>query len=592
MKTQESYPGWRISAGDPGRMGVTKAGSGYNFTVRIPDEEEAFLLLFKKDNIEEVYKVPLPVSDRIGEISSVKVEPLNAGLWYYGYEAGHNYFLDFYAKSIDQIDGRSISPLVPGDIGKGCGIPLKPVIKTKSPKIPYEDSIIYKTNVRGFTMNHGSNTKNKGTFAGIEHKISYLKDLGITTLELMPVYEFYDHQTVVDLGQLRRSYWGYGPAFYFAPKASYASNTHAHTDQVSRFVHLVESLHREGMECILEFYFTPDVRPEIVLDILHYWRLTFGVDGFHLMGDALLPNHIAEDPLLKDTKLIYTGFDTASIYGENVKPSRRTLAEHNLSFEHVMRKFLKGDDGCVESAAYKLRRNPIGCGQINYFADHDGFTMADMVTYEQKHNEKNGENNHDGTDQNYTWNCGIEGSTSSKKIRVLRRNQMRNAWLMLMTAQGTPMINGGDENCNSSLGNNNPYCQDNLHQSVEPRLTDYKSLGCPDLSYHGTEAWFPQMKYNSKTLGIMYYGAYAKKTDGSKDESIYIALNMNCSAQKLALPNLNDGEVWKIVADTSTEDGFYPPDEKNTVYGQKKITIPPRTVMILTSGQIKKQGGN
>lgn len=637
MKKLKTYPGWKISSGDPARMGAHKVGKGYSFTVQIADEEEASLLLFKKENPKEVYRVPLPVSERIGEIRSVRIEPLDARQWYYGYESGHKYFLDPYACEIAQMSGQGKPYLIPHDMTKGCIIPKTPVLTTKPPRIPYEDSIIYKTNVRGFTMSRGSNTKDGGTFSGVINKIPYLKELGITALELMPVYEFYDildfdllhirdekQRKTVDLDQMKRNYWGYGPALYYAPKALYGLPGHTRTDLVSQFADLVDALHKEKMECILEFFFTPDIRPEVVLDILHYWTLTFGVDGFHLMGDHILANHIAADPLLRDTKLIYTGFDTAAIYGENVKPSFKNLAEHNLSFEHLMRKFLKGDDGCAESAAYKLRRNPTGCGQINYFADHDGFTMADMVMYEQKHNESNGENNRDGTDLNYTWNCGMEGPASNKKICSLRRQQMRNAWLILMTAQGTPLIYGGDENCNSASGNNNPYCQDNaigwqdwnrkkdtlamrkfvknciqfrkshpvLHQSEEPRLTDYKSLGYPDLSYHGDEAWFPQMEYNSKTLGILYYGAYGTKRDDVKDESVYIALNMSSSEQKLALPDLSEKEVWKIAADTSMKDGFYPPGKEQEVSGIRKITVPPRTVMVLISGQTKKQGGH
>lgn len=611
---------WRILKGDPTRMGITRTDKGFNFGVKVPGGKEASLLLYKKGSNKVEYEIPLPAEERTGEISAVELESLEAGKWEYNYMLDGKAGPDVYARALTgRADFGARLPEYGMEHIIRCMIPELPALVTKPLDISYEDSIIYKTHVRGFTMQKGSGVKEKGkgTFTGIMEMIPYLKDLGITALELMPVYEFFEmplrEESKLDYrqnpGEELCNYWGYGPALYFAPKASFAASS----DPVREFAHMTDSLHQAGIECILEFYFPSDTSPGMVLDVLHYWMLTFGVDGFHLLGEGSWISLIADDPLLKRTKLLCQGYDTVQLYGENKTPYYRNLGEHNKSFLQEMRKFLKGDEGCVEAASYRLRRNPATCAQINFFADHDDFTMADMVTYEQKHNEENKENNRDGTNQNFSWNCGTEGPTRKRTILKLRERQMRNAWLILMTAQGTPMIYGGDERCNTTMGNNNAYCQDNdigwvdwnksktsskmldfvknciafrknhpiLHGRREPRLMDYKSYGVPDLSYHGERAWFAQMEFNSRVLGVMYSGAYGRKADGSEDDSLYIAYNMHWEPHIFALPILKEGRVWKIAADT--DQGFYQEGCEGELSDQKKISVVPRTVMILAA---------
>ena len=609
---------WKVIQGDPYRQGITRTEKGFNFAIRVPDGKEASLLLYKKGSNKVEYEIPLPDEERTGEVSAVKLEPMEAGKWEYNYRLDGEVKPDVYTRSLRGREpfGSPMGEKKAEHLIRGV-LPEKPVMETEPLCIPYEDSIFYKTHVRGFTKQKGSGVRNKGTFAGVEEKIPYLKKLGITALELMPVYEFFEVPCVEELRLNYRmdpmtpvlNYWGYGPALYFAPKSSFAATS----DPNAEFAHMVDSLHKAGIECILEFYFPPNTNSGLVLDALRHWMLTFKVDGFHLLGEGNWVSLVADDPLLKKTKLLFLGYDTSQIYGENKRPNYRNLAEHNLSFQQDMRRYLKGDEGCVETAAYRLRRNPAACGQINFFADHDGFTMADMVTYEQKHNEENGEDNRDGSSLNYSWNCGIEGPTRKRTVSKLREKQLRNAWLMLMTAQGTPMIYAGDERCNTTKGNNNSYCQDNevgwvdwnknrsnlrmlefvksciafrkahpvLHMREEPRLMDYKSYGAPDLSYHGERAWFAQMEYNSRVLGAMLCGDYGRKQDGTADESLYIACNMHWDPHEVALPTLKDKKIWKVAADADSEQGFYPPGEEAELSSQRKIMIPPRTVMVL-----------
>lgn len=380
---------WRMVPGDPARQGVTRTEQGFQFAVRVPEGKEASLLLYKKGSNSVAYEIPLPEEERVGEVNALLLEPMEAGKWEYNYRIAGEVKPDTYAKVIK---GRETFGAPMPEEGmeheiRG-GLPEKMPLRTKPLQIPYEDTIIYKTHVRGFTKQKGSKVRKKGTFAGIVEKIPYLKELGITALELMPVYEFYEIPSEKTMRRgipcdpdvpVRVNYWGFGPALYFAPKASYAVSS----DPVAEFADMVDCLHKAGIECILEFYFQPNTNAGFVLDVLHYWQLNFGVDGFHLLGEGDWINLAARDVLLKKTKLIYLGYDMRRIYGDKGKPYYRNLGEHNLAFQQEMRRFLKGDEGSVMAASYRMRRNPERCGVINFFADHDGFTMADMVSYEE-----------------------------------------------------------------------------------------------------------------------------------------------------------------------------------------------------------------
>jgi glycogen operon protein len=248
-----------------------------------------------------------------------------------------------------------------------------------------------------------------------------------------------------------------------------------------------------------------------------------------------------------------------------------------------MRRLLKGDEGMLYEVMKHMRINPSTNGVINYITNYYGFTMADLFSYDRKYNEANGEDNKDGVDYNFSWNCGAEGSTRKKQVLALREKQIRNAFILLMLSQGTPFFYMGDEFGNSQKGNNNPYCQDNeitwlnwkdlnknkeiysfvkelislrkntgvFHLPKECMIMDYKSCGCPDISYHGEEAWKPSWEHYSRQIGFMLCGDYA---EGCEGKYYFVAVNMHWEDHEFALPKLPKKKVWKKLMTTSAKE--------------------------------------
>lgn len=285
-----------------------------------------------------------------------------------------------------------------------------------------------------------------------------------------------------------------------------------------------------------------------------------------------------------------------------------------------MRRFLKGDEDQINSFQYYVKKNPAGCGTIQYMANHDGFTLADLVSYDYRHNEENGEANRDGTGYNYSWNCGAEGPTRRTAILELRRRQMRNAVLLLMLSQGTPLLLGGDEFGNSQGGNNNAYCQDNatgwtdwssarkfagftefvksvirfrkahpiLHMPCELRATDYRSLGWPEISFHSERAWYANQENTCREIGVLYCGAYARKEDGSPDDFLYVIYNMHWSDHVFALPDLPEELRWHLAVDSGKKDeeAVCAAGEEIPLKEKKSLKVGPRRILVL----IGKQG--
>ena len=489
------------------------------------------------------------------------------------------------------------------------------------------DSIIYKLQVREYTMQKNSGVRLKGTFKGLEQKIAYLKDMGVTAVLLMPAYDYREIERKRSAGRRpepayaykesapgKINCWGYtGEACYFAPKASFCA-----TDRpVREFSHLVDTLHQAGMECLMEFYFDGSVSPSVMLDILRYWKLKYHVDGFHLMGSGICQEVLVRDALLSRTKLFFHDVDGGYLYQGKI-PAFKNVAEYNEGFLYCMRHLLKSDENMLEDFIYRNRRNPKETGIINYLADQDGFTMMDMVSYDEKHNEDNGEDNRDGMEYNCSWNCGAEGPTRKRTVRELRLQQLKNAFLLLLLSQGTPLIFQGDEFGNSQKGNNNAWCQDNdigwvdwsafksnralyefvkeaiafrkkyyiLHMQEELKGVDYRALGYPDLSYHGAQAWYAPCERNLRHLGMMYCGDYGKQ----EKEFLFVAYNLHWMPHEFALPNLPKGSVWKFVASTSRQEGkVFTEEEVKTAKqkgkGKKAVEVPSRTIAILIGKQ-------
>ena len=487
----------------------------------------------------------------------------------------------------------------------------------KCPALPYDRTVMYCMHVRGFTRHASSKVMNRGTFAGIREKLPYLKEIGITTLELQPAYEFLELEKaeVPPQGvpciqpENRVNYWGYKRGFYYAPKQAYAASGDAATE----FRDLVKELHRNGMELVMQFYFPEQVDRNDISDILRFWTLEYHVDGFHLLGTDLPIELLASDPLLADKKFMYYGINADVVYGRDRMPKYPHLAEYNDSFLYDMRRFLKGDENMMNSVLKDMRYIPAKAGVVHYLTNYYGFTLADLVSYDRKHNESNGEENRDGNDYNCSWNCGEEGTAKSRKVRQLRLRQMKNAICLLMLSQGTPLIFMGDEFGNSQKGNNNPWCQDNavgwldwgkqeknrellefwkqlaafrrahpiLHPAKELRLMAYLSCDYPDLSYHGESAWRPQTEHHSRSIGMMLCGKYARNDEGQEDAFLYIAINMHWERHSLALPRLPKNMRWELVL-TTAEDNALLPQEESEESGNS-CQVAPRSIALYIS---------
>ena len=264
-------------------------------------------------------------------------------------------------------------------------------------KIPAVDMILYQCHVRGFTKHKSSNVKNPGTFSGMEEKLSYLKDLGVNTLLLMPAYDFNEcmhDENGVDLKKV--NYWGYTEdAFYFAPKAGYAAKK---GEQAKEFQKLIKAVHSQGMNVVMDFYFK-DVSPEFMLTCMRYYALRFHIDGFRFNQECVSVEWLRQDPVLSHLKLFGYHWDECGY-----EAGQEMFCEMNDRFLVTARRFLKSDEGQVEDFYYQFREQKKGVAMVHSITGHNGFTLRDLVSYDVKHNEANGEKNLDGTEYNYSWN--------------------------------------------------------------------------------------------------------------------------------------------------------------------------------------------
>lgn len=462
----------------------------------------------------------------------------------------------------------------------------------------YEDSVLYRLHVRGFTKHSSSKVENRGCYAGIVEKIPYLKELGITTIELMPAYEF-DEKIPQGKARGAVNYWGYSSANYFAPKASFSKKGKG--TQVNEFKQMVKELHKNDIEVIMEFHFVEGMSPHTIMDALRFWVVEYHIDGIHANFNVAPLNMIKSDPLMSMVKII-CNYDTGeSIDGYHLYQGKKRFAIVNDNFMVYQRRFIKSDDNQVSCMTEQIRNNPEKYAVLNYVANHNTFSLMDSVSYDVKHNEANGEKNTDGSDYNYSWNCGMEGPSRKKKIQQLRVKQIENAISLLMISQGTPVLYAGDEMGKSCRGNNNPYCQDNeiswlnwndlhshaeifaflkqmiafrkqnriLHQTEELKMMDTISCGCPDLSYHGEEPWKVDCSYNSRAFALLYSGSYGNPGDAD----IYVACNMNWDNRRFAVPYTDKRRKWFAFVVTEKE--------YQTKQIDRMIVVPARTICIL-----------
>lgn len=614
--TTERKP-WGIRPGDPTHFGTTRMADGYNFAVQASGEEPLELLFYKKGCSEPEQIMEIPANWRTGDVSAAVVLKQGLSLYEYEYRQAGKVLADMGARILCKDEKFGEKP-EEENICRSRVLKESPV-QPLDGRIPYEDMIMYKVHVRGYTMRKNSKVRKRGTFSGLQEKIPYWRELGITSIELMPAYEFEEYAPkekkksryqALEIKNENLNYWGYTKGHYFAPKAAFCAGKYPEKE----LKELVTKLHEAGMECLMDFYFPREIAPGQVTEILRFWRMEYRIDGFVLLGEGAWLELIARDPVLADCKLICPGFDMGRLYGTEA-PKVRRMGECNPGFQDAMRRFLKGDEEQVNSFMFFNRQNPSTHGVIHYMTNNDGFTLADLVSYDYRHNEDNGENNRDGNSYNHSWNCGAEGPTKKTSILETRNRQMRNAMLLLLLSQGTPLIYGGDEFGNSQNGNNNAYCQDNeigwvdwsktrkyagftkfvkdviafrkahpiLHMPYELRPTDYKSLGWPEISYHSERAWFSDTESSSRQVGVLYCGLYAKTEKEDADRFIYVIYNMYWMKKEFALPDLPDDMKWYLAVDSGKkpEEAVSPSGEEQLIQEKKSLKVDGRTILVL-----------
>jgi glycogen operon protein len=539
--SKKNYP-WKVKRGYPLPLGVTVLNEGINFALFARHTSQVVLVVDYKDPEQATtkrYELTLnPEENRTGDIWHVMLETSHCNLTY-GYRVfGEKNTLGNVFEPQKILIDPYCHALIPRKWGETSRYGQSPCCRIiahdfdwqndRPLKTPLSETIIYELHVRGFTNHPDSKLESPGTYAGIIEKIPYLKQLGITAVELMPVTEFDENDNVFhdpDTGTLLKNFWGYNPLSFFALKSGYASNPDNH---VNEFKAMVQALHSAGIEVILDIVFNhtgegdyagtttsfrgidnpiyymlepetkkylnfsgcgntmncnhPIVR-SLIRDSLRYWVMEMHIDGFRfdlasILGrdqeGNVLPNPpmielIAEDPILRDTKVIAEAWDAAGLYQVGSFSTDARWGEWNGRFRDDIRSFMAGHSGMVTRLATRIAgssdlyqascRGPLS--SINFITSHDGFTLYDLVSYDQKHNLKNGEKNRDGDNHNISWNSGHEGVPAPTAVEQLRMRRIRSMFTILMLSQGVPMITAGDEIGRTQQGNNNAWCQDN-----------------------------------------------------------------------------------------------------------------------------------
>lgn len=540
-------------AGRPYPLGSILRPGGANFSVYANKASAVELLLFEQVDDDEPTKIIElePVINCTFHYWHVYVPNVQAGQLYgyrvYGPERPGLSFdpekllIDPYARGIAV--GRRYDRSMACKPGPNKGSAMKSVLvdyrgydwEGDSPlRIPFRETVIYEMHVRGFTChpNSGVSPEKRGTYAGLVEKIPYLKDLGVTAVELLPVFQFDPQDAPAGLS----NYWGYSPISFFAPHHGYSSDP-TPLGAIAEFRDMVKALHKAGIEVILDVVFNHtaegglggpilsfkglandvyyildkdsneyknysgtgntlkanhSVVRRLILDSLRYWVTEMHVDGFRFDLASILTRDetgkpmptppilwdIITDPVLSGSKLIAEAWDAAGLY--QLGSFGDLWKEWNGKFRDDIRAFIKGDGGSVAKLPNRLFASPDIFGyeeqepeaSINFITCHDGFTLYDLVSYNDKHNEDNREHNRDGCDHNISWNCGVEGPSDAVSINALRKRQVKNCLTLTIFATGTPMLLMGDEVCRTQNGNNNAYCQDNEISWFDWSLTE------------------------------------------------------------------------------------------------------------------------
>jgi glycogen operon protein len=690
-----------LSRGAPLPFGASLVRGGINFAIFSRHATSVSLLLFEAENPNPVKEFVLdPRLNRTGDVWHAFLDGLDPGVHYayrmsrtpnqnplvYRFDPSH-ILLDPYAKSIVgrprwgehvghlREQQRRRCAVIESHFDWGDDQPLN---------IPMADSVIYELHVRGYTRGVSSGVEHPGTYAGLIEKIPYLKSLGITAVELLPIYEFDETgNTHFDpfTGERLLDFWGYNPISFFAPNAAYSSEV-SDDGPIREFKTMVKSFHSAGIEVILDVVFNhtaegnehgptqsfrgidnptyymlnrktgaylnysgcgntlncnhPVVR-DLVTEALRYWVTEMHVDGFRfdlasilgrgqdgsVLSSPPLLEQLAHDPVLAGTKLIAEAWDAAGLYQVGTFPAWGRWAEWNGKFRDDIRRFLRGDAGMVSALATRLIGSPDLYSEnarepwhsVNFVTCHDGFTLSDLVSYNRKHNEANGEDGNDGSNDNMSWNCGAEGPTTDPQITELRFRQIRNFAILLMMSQGVPMILAGDEAGRTQFGNNNPFCQDNETSWFDWKLLDQNpgllrffrlmirfrrdhailrsgtfsntaDSPAPKVEWHGPRLHEPDWSTSSRSLGMHLFGG----ANGAQ-QHVYLIANAYWEPIVFELP-IVPGWRWMRSVDTS-----YPPPldivepgMERMLEGPYQYQVGPRSTVVFSGRAVTGTG--
>jgi glycogen operon protein len=654
---------YRLGAGRPHPLGATPDAGGVNFSVYAQDAGRVSLLLFSDgDSAAPSQVIELdPDENRSFHFWHVYVEDLPPGTQY-AYRVGGDadpsgrgsrfdpdkVLLDPYARAVNRSRWERGAACRPGD---NVAESMRAAIVDTSGydwegdeplRRPMHETVIYEVHVGGFTRSPSSGVRDPGTFSALVEKIPYLTSLGVTAVELLPVFQFDPQELDRELpdGSRLSNYWGYSPLALFAPHDGYCVSSDP-ADHVREFRDMVKTLHRAGIEVILDvvfnhtgegnhlgptisfkglandvyYHLSPADRQyyvdysgcgntlncnhpvveKLIVECLEYWVGEMHVDGFRFdegsilsrgpdgapMPFAPVPWNVELTDVLAETKIIAEAWDAAGLYQVGYFPGYR-WAQWNDRFRDDMRRFVRGERGLTGAVASRLAgssdiyaaagRTPIN--SINFVTAHDGFTLYDLVSYDGKHNEANGEGNRDGNDNNLSWNCGAEGDPAPPEVVARRSRQMRNFATLLMVSQGVPMIVAGDEVRRTQHGNNNAYCHDDelswfgwnrsgdeiaLHRFFaglirrrrahaelhRPRyFTGERNVrGLADIAWHGCRLGSPGFEDPDSGVLAFTLGGH----DGGTD--LHVMVNMEDQALDFEIPPLV-GRRWYRGVDT------------------------------------------
>jgi isoamylase len=702
-----------IQAGSPLPIGgAHQDRDGVNFVLFSRNATGVRLELYQNAADSSPFKVIVldPARNRTGDVWHVWVRGILSGQLYgyriegpYHPELGHRYnphklLLDPYARAVTGIADWDFSSAFGYDSSSAlidlsistvddAGAMPKSIFTNDHfdweadtpPKHSASETVIYETHVRGFSIHPSSGVTHPGTFRSLVEKIPYLKNLGVTAIELMPVAEFNQNEMMrlnpVTAEKLT-NYWGYNPVALFAPKESYSIGG-APSQQTLEFREMVKALHRAGIEVILDivlnhtaegdelgptvsfrgiensiFYMLQENGPryykdftgvgntlnanhpvvrEVVMLVLRYWAMHMHVDGFrfdlasvlgrdqhgNILRNAPLLESIAEDPILRDIKIIAEAWDAGGAYQVGCFSTRR-WTEWNGRFRDDVRRFWIGDAGMMGSFANRI------CGSsdlyqssgkgpassLNFLTCHDGFTLNDLVSYKEKHNDENGEYGRDGSDANYSDNCGVEGLSHDPAIETLRNRLIKSFLLTLFISRGVPMLLGGDEFRRTQRGNNNAYCQDNAvswfdwellekHKEIHrftrgmiafrrehPVLRKEVFYTDADIEWFAPNGAAPDWAdERQKSLACLIVGR--------AEPDLFLMFNADSRSVEFSIPTSPSDKIWRLAVNTAAvaPDDLYESGNELSMQGQTSFRVEPRSSAILLTDDSEVPSG-